>query len=117
MSTGKPCWIYSWFSPSKSTDDPYLDGVCIPVGTPRKHAWNYATGYSKFSIHDGIKVHCPCAKHNGTNPPLFVKEHFYCGSGASDSPDLTTFFCPAGDDCCSALKAPWFYHHFVEASC
>ena len=76
------------FSPSKSINDPYLDGVSIPVGTPRNHAWSYAIGYSKY---DGIKVNCPCAKHNGTSSPLFVKEYFYCGSRASDSPDLTTF--------------------------
>ena len=120
---GSHAGFLSEFAPSKSIDGPYLDGVSITVGTPRKHVWSYAVGYSKSS--SGSKVNCPCAKHRGTSPPSFVKEHYYCESGASDSPDLTTFYgsdplwdgkdCPAGDNCCSALEAPWFYRYFVEA--
>jgi len=117
--------FFSDFAPSKSIDGPYLDGVSITVGTPRKHVWSYAVGYSKTVNNSEYKVNCPCAKYRGTNPPPFVKEHYYCESGASDRPDLTTFYgsdplwdgkgCPAGDNCCSALEAPWFYRHFVEA--
>ena len=117
--------FYSDFFPSRSIDGPYLDGVSITVGTPRKHVWSYATGYSKISPHVTTNlVNCPCAKYRGARPQPFVKEDYYCESGAADQPDLTTFYgsdplwdgkgCPAGDNCCTALGAPWFYRHFVE---
>ena len=35
----------SYFSP-QSINDPYVDGVSITYGTPRKHIWTYAIGFS-----------------------------------------------------------------------
>ena len=107
-----------------SIDAPYLDGVSITVGNPRKHVWSYAVGESKLVDTTPYKSNCPCAKYPGANPPLFVKSHYYCESGSVGNPGLTTFHgsdplwdgrgCPAGDDCCSTLGAPWFYRHFTE---
>ena len=107
-----------------SIDVPYLDGVSITVGNPRKHVWSYAVGESKLVDTTPYKSNCPCAKYPGANPPLFVKSYYYCESGSVGNPGLTTFHgsdplwdgrgCPAGDDCCSTLGAPWFYRHFTE---
>ena len=35
---------------SRSISGPYVDGVSITYGTPRKHIWTYAIGYIWFSI-------------------------------------------------------------------
>ena len=111
------------FAPSHSIDAPYLDGVSITVGNPRKHVWSYATGYSK-TYNSPHKINCPCAKYPGAKPPIFVQRHYYCESGSPDKPSFTSFYgldplwdgrgCPADDDCCSTLGAPWFYRHVTE---
>ena len=110
-------------SPSHSVDAPYLDGVSITVGNPRKHVWSYATGYSKVQNTRNIK-NCPCAKYPGAKPPIYVQHHYYCESGSTGYTTESAFHgsdllwdgrgCPAGDDCCSTLGAPWFYRHFTE---
>ena len=38
------------FAPSCTIDIPYLDGVSVTVGKPRKHVWSYATGLIKIII-------------------------------------------------------------------
>ena len=109
---------------SHSIDAPYLDGVSITVDSPRKHIWSYAIGYSKTHDTGSNKINCPCAKYPGANPPIFVKDHYYCESGSIGASSASAFHgtdrlwdgrgCPAGDDCCSTLGAPWFYRHFTE---
>ena len=110
-------------APSHSIDAPYLDGVSITVGNPRKHVWSYAVGYSKLHDTTPYKTNCPCTKYPGANPPSFVKDHYHCESGSTDAAWTSIFYsdplwdgrgCPAGDDCCSTLGAPWFYRHFTE---
>ena len=104
-----------------SLDSQYLDGVSITVGTPRKHVWSYAAGYSKSVANRG---NCPCTP-SGASPPLFVQDFHYCESGnAGGGIVVNQYFeidplwdgrgCPAGDDCCFKLGAPWFYRHFIE---
>ena len=110
------------FAPTRSIDAPYLDGVSITIGNPRKHVWSYAVGFSK--THKINSINCPCAKYPGANPPIFVKDHYYCESGSNDNSAVNAFYgsdplwdgrgCPAGDNCCSTLGAPWFYRHFTE---
>jgi len=105
-----------FYEHSSSINGPYLEGVSITVGTPRKHVWSYATGYTKQS-------HCPCANNNPGNPPFFVKDHYYCESGTAKAPGYGQFLgtdplwdgngCLEDDDCCSRLGAPWFYRHFT----
>ena len=101
---------------------PYVEGVSITVGNPRKHVWSYAVGFSK--IYNTNAINCPCAKYPGAKPPIFVKDHYYCESGSIGYSAVDAFHgsdplwdgrgCPAGDDCCSTLGAPWFYRHFTE---
>ena len=119
---GSPAAFLANYAPSHSIDAAYLDGVSITVGNPRKHVWSYAAGFSK--LHKVNNINCPCAKHPGANPPIFVKDHYYCESGSEGYSPVNAFHkkdplwdgrgCPAGDDCCSTLGAPWFYRHFTE---
>ena len=48
-----------------SLDSQYLDGISITVGSPHKHVWSYATGYSKSVANRG---NCSCAP-SGASPP------------------------------------------------
>jgi len=112
------------FFPSHSIDGPYLDGVSITVGNPRKHVWSYAVGFSQIYNPGTYKINCPCAKFPGANPPVYVGDHYFCEAGSSGHTSVTSFHrsdplwdgrgCPAGDDCCSTLGAPWFYRQFTE---
>jgi len=107
---------------SRSIDGPYLDGVSITVGSPRKHVWSYGVGVSQ--LHNAVPYNCPCAKFPGANPPAYVRDHYYCESGSRSHGVHATLYgsdplwdghgCPAGDDCCSTLGAPWFYRQFTE---
>ena len=122
---GTPAAFIADHAPSHSIDAAYLDGVSITVGNPRKHVWSYAVGYSQLYDNSPYKINCPCAKYPGSNPPVYVGDHYHCESGSEGYTASTTKFhgsdplwdgsgCPAGDDCCSTLGAPWFYRHFTE---
>lgn len=101
--------------PSKAIDGPYVDGVSLTYGTPRKHLFTYA------SASDSIKQHsCPCGKKSGPSPPSFVRDYHYCESASSDggSAYATIYHgnplwdgkgCKLGDSCCSQAGMPWFY--------
>ena len=69
---GTPAAFLANFAKAKSIDDPYLDGVSITVGYPRKHVWSYAAGYSKTYDTSSSKINCPCAKYPGAAPPIYV---------------------------------------------
>ena len=88
-----------------SLDCKYLNGVSITVGTPCKHVWSYAAGYSKSGANRG---NCPCAP-SGARPLLFVQDRCYCEFGnAGGGIVVNKYFvtdplwdghgCPAGDD-------------------
>ena len=56
---------------SRSIDGPYVDGISITFGTPRKHIWTYAMGYGYQVEHTS---NCPCSEFTGRLPPSFVHE-------------------------------------------
>ena len=55
---------------------------------------------------------------------MYVSDHYYCEAGSTSDTSNELFYtsdplwdgrgCPADDDCCSTLGAPWFYRHFTE---
>ena len=103
-------------------DKPYLDGVSITVANRRKHIWSYANGFN-YKIE--TRSACPCTSPTAVQPPIFVKEHYYCESGGAESGEShSTLYesdplwdgrgCPSTSNCCSTLGAPWFYRHFTE---
>ena len=106
--------------PTKAINGPYVDGVSLTYGNPRKHLFTYACGYSA----DGTNSHinCPCAMHPGDDPPNFVQDNYYCESG-NTSPAVARVFtadllwdgkgCSAGNNCCSQPGMPWFYRDIL----
>jgi len=111
-------------TPTRSIEDIYLDGVSITVGNPCKHVWSYGVGLTQLQNNLPHKTNCPCAKTPGEKPPPYVGEHYHCESGSRSHTVPSTFYgsdplwdgrgCPAGDDCCSTLGAPWFYRQFTQ---
>ena len=103
-----------------SIDIPYLDGVSITYGTPRKHIWSYAAGLSEDGI-DSKNSHgsCPCSQYRGRLPLSFVYDHYYCESGAIGGLQLGTYFkddplwdgkgCGSKNTCCTQPNLPWFF--------
>ena len=70
-----------------SIDEPYVDGVSVTYGVPRRHIWTFAAGLSETIVTshaDHEKYTCPCAL-NGTafrmqQPPTFVDNNYFCES-------------------------------------
>ena len=67
---------------SKAIDGPYVDGVFLTYGTPRKRLFTYASGHSN----------CPCAKNPGPKAPSFVRDNYYCESGSHNGVTYTTVY-------------------------
>ena len=103
--------------PSKAIDSPYVDGISLTYGTPRKHLFTYASGVN--SGRTSYNGNCPCALSPGISPPSFVRDHHYCESGSTNTPPSATVFysdplwdgkgCNSGNSCCSQAGMPWFY--------
>ena len=63
-------------------DMPYVDGVSITQGSPRRHIWSYATGVAEEAPDQ--RHRCPCARSNPNDRshiPDFVADNYYCESG------------------------------------
>ena len=110
------------FHDIRSIDAPYVDGVSITYGTPRKHIWSYGIGYNEI----GGTSSCPCAKTAGTLPSSFVHENYYCESGSLNGPSVSTYVtddpvwdgedCSSENSCCSEPNLPWFYRQIPLTS-
>ena len=109
-------------SSSSTLDSSYVDGVSITLGSPRKHVWTYAVGHSDDNSNHHLS-NCPCAKHPGTGPPVFVGSHYYCESGNiglhvssqyhMEDPLWDGSGCTANNNCCTNADQPWFFRQLV----
>ena len=109
---------------SSSIDTGYVDGISITLGSPCKHVWTYAVGFSDSSTYNGNddQYNCPCAKRPGTAPPAFVGSHYYCESGIAGVPTDKYYTsdplwdgsgCSVGNNCCANTNQPWFFRQLV----
>ena len=108
----------------ESIDDHYVDGVSVTLGNPRKHVWTYAIGISD-SGSSTTAHYCPCAATRGSNPPLFVGDHYYCESGDTGGDTASAYYttdpvwdgldCSISVDCCANPDMPWFLRQFAKA--
>ena len=73
--------------PSKAIDGPW---VSLTYGTPRKHLFTYASGYSSDCSYS--RINCPCARYPGDNPPTYVQGDYYCESGSIGCPAHGTVY-------------------------
>ena len=109
--------------PAKSINGPYVDGISITYGNPRKHIWTYGIGHTDTSS-VVPSVNCPCSQFPGNLPPFFVHDNYYCESGRLLTPDnaVSGVFiddpvwdgkgCTNDNGCCSEPSLPWFYRLF-----
>ena len=106
-----------------SINGPYVDGVSITYGTPRKHIWTYAIGLT--DSHNSPGYNCPCSKTPGPLPPSFVHENYYCESGVMFHPSHSEYYtddpvwdgegCSTDNNCCADPSLPWFYRQIPMA--
>uniref|UniRef100_A0A1X7UPX2 Uncharacterized protein n=1 Tax=Amphimedon queenslandica TaxID=400682 RepID=A0A1X7UPX2_AMPQE len=102
---------------SSKIDSHYVDGVSITHGSPRKHIWSLAAGYSESIKNNHIG--CPCNNGAKVKPAPFVKNDFYCESGFSHGPqNRFALSDPLWDKkkcrgqeapCCNRPLLPWFH--------
>ena len=67
---------------SQTIEDAYVDGVSLTHGSPgaRQHIWTFAGGIlESYSPPFHPTLFCPCV--NGTFPPSFVGNDYFCESG------------------------------------
>ena len=114
----------AFWSSMESIDDPYVDGVSITFGSPRKHVWTYAIGLSDSGSDDADS--CPCANSvtKGEDPPSFVGDNYYCESGDTGGVDSSAYYtsdpvwdgldCSDSVNCCAHPDMPWFLRQFVR---
>uniref|UniRef100_A0A1X7UJ42 Fibrinogen C-terminal domain-containing protein n=1 Tax=Amphimedon queenslandica TaxID=400682 RepID=A0A1X7UJ42_AMPQE len=121
--------LHAFHTPNytNNIDSSYVEGVSITHGAnPRKHIWTYAVGEESDTNDDNS---CPCNANytGGSNPKLFVQNHYYCESGvpASEQANSTILYYSDalwdGKDCdgvegpcCTNPKLPWFYRKLDE---
>ena len=107
------------FHTSKVINSPYIDGISLTHGNPRKHIWSLISGHTGISNSD-----CPCGSSHPKSVPSFVTSHYYCESGCHQSrPFANTLYSsdPLWDgkgcgstetNCCQRTLIPWFYRSF-----
>uniref|UniRef100_A0A1X7UPL2 Uncharacterized protein n=1 Tax=Amphimedon queenslandica TaxID=400682 RepID=A0A1X7UPL2_AMPQE len=100
---------------SSSINSPYVDGVSITHGSPRKHIWTLAAGFSEF-LRNRPYV-CPCNYGTTVKPAPFVGNDFYCESGFGHVKNHFSLSDPLWDrkqcrhqeaPCCNRPLLPWF---------
>uniref|UniRef100_A0A1X7UPJ1 Fibrinogen C-terminal domain-containing protein n=1 Tax=Amphimedon queenslandica TaxID=400682 RepID=A0A1X7UPJ1_AMPQE len=107
------------FRSSKVINLPYIDGISLTHGNPRKHIWSLISGYSGIAFSG-----CPCGSNNPKSVPSFVGSHYYCEAGNHNTAaSYTTLYSsdPLWDGkgcgstettCCQRTLIPWFYRSF-----
>ena len=108
-----------------SIDAAYLDGISITRGSPRKHIWSLAVGYSESST-PGSSGACPCNIGGLDRVPDFVGNDYYCESGNPSDRAVYNFFpdilwngrnCPSKETpCCISHEMPYFHVNLGESS-
>ena len=98
-------------------DTPYLDGISITYGNPRKHLWSYVSS----QVNQNNNIECPCSSGPTTvSPPSFVGNNYYCESGGgSGNPLWDGKQCNAIENsgtCCSRPDQPWFHRTIGETN-
>ena len=107
---------------SKNVNSPYIDGISLTHGSPRKHIWSFISGFSDVGSN-----RCPCGSNSPNAVPSFVGSDYYCESGCHDNiatyGSSSTFYysdplwdgksCGSSEtSCCQRNLIPWFYKSF-----
>ena len=101
--------FYSSKFPPNNLEQSYVSGLSVTHGAPgnREHIWTFAAGYSKASGY--VASDCPCLElSNGTPPPDFVGNNYFCESGSRDRPVKQWYFDDSLWDSTGCNGGPWF---------
>ena len=96
-------------TPGNEINEPYLDGVSLTHGNPRKHIWSF------FCAH--FETRC-CDEENFEVIESYgiVGDNYFCDAGSLDSRTLHVDYpvwdgvtqCPNNPNCCAPSSGPWF---------
>ena len=113
----------SAFFTSRDINSPYIDGISLTHGNPRKHIWSLVSGYTGIARND-----CPCGSNSPNSVSSFVGSHYYCEAGCHQShPSANTLYtsdslwdgkgCGSTETtCCQRTLIPWFYRSFGNST-
>ena len=121
---------YQWGAPDAihpygghtEIDSPYIEGVSITSGSPRRHIWTLMAGIRESGA---SLLECPCNTGSTITVPSFIGNDYFCESANPEnywSPELYTNDplwdgegC-GGDEgpCCNAPGIPWFHKVFKK---
>lgn len=87
-------------------DGPYVDGVSITHGSPRKHIWS-------FAMDAPFVTRCPCNSRSSYVSPSYVGDDYNCETYVPSEPVWDGQNCmPAGEQCCQ--RSPMFCKELSE---
>jgi dynein heavy chain len=111
----------AWRASSISINSPYVDGVSLTYGNPRKHIWTFMAALQANTHAIPQKVdECPCAPTTKSTPASFIGNDYFCESGCPDGhwqPNVL-YSDPLWDGqqcgeldkpCCAVSGLPWFH--------
>jgi hypothetical protein len=113
----------AWRASSISINSPYVDGVSLTYGNPRKHIWTFMAALQANTHAIPQKVdECPCAPTTKSTPASFIGNDYFCESGCPGHWQSNTFYPdPLWDgqqcgvlDCCETPGLPWFHKTLNE---
>ena len=99
---------------------PYVDGVSITRGSPRKHVWTLMAGVSEIVPSNDS---CPCSNMTNVQVQSFIGNDYYCESGNPNLHWSSRLYTsdPLWDgegcggfeaDCCNVTGLPWFHRDY-----
>ena len=97
-------------------NSPYIDGISLTQGSPRKHIWSFISG--PFNNHH--PSYCPCGTSGAKSAPSFVGTDYYCESGNPLTSHPSQLYtndaiwdgqgCGSVEvPCCDRPNLPWFH--------
>ena len=111
---------FAQYSSVGNINSPYVDGVSLTHGNPRRHLWTFAAAYGEASRYPPSS--CPCTNINtasqASQPPAFVGNDYFCDTRSGqlyqngfygDDPLWDGAGCGPLNTCCSFNNPPWFY--------
>ena len=110
MAVQMQIFILIPLTPGNEINHPYLDGVSITYGKPRKHIWSFYASLTGW--------HCCSIEHiNFTKHLNFIGNNSFCDSGNPADEDWFYSECPLWDGngcingatCCAPHSGPWFH--------
>ena len=98
------------FPRNLTIDGPYVDGVSMTHGSPRRHIWTFAA--SRSHVQGADRTQCPCVNRDrrielGALPPSFVGRDYFCDVEFNGALWDATGCRHPTDHCCNNSN-PWF---------